>query len=313
MDIAFCINDSFIPFITVVMKSVMENNPNSSLSFYVLVDKITNRNRRCINHIVDGYTNSRCSIIKINDDRVDNLRIGKLHKCIWYRALLPDYLPSHVDKVLYLDADTLVLGEIESLFMTDLDGMALAGGLDPMSFIQTTFDRLGYEREYHYFCSGIMLINLKFWRDNGITDRIIRFASIHEDLIQYPDQDAINYVNAGNIVCLPLKYAIMDCFLTKYKSEGWLSKRELMDCLQDPRIVHFAGNAPWKREYAHRLFHDDWQRYNRMLKHPVKMKYETKGLSLAKKLLWGLSHSKDRNSERDSKEVVLKQLSFLPN
>jgi lipopolysaccharide biosynthesis glycosyltransferase len=311
MDIAFCINDSFIPFITVVMKSVMENNQNSSVSFYVLIDKISNKNRRALDRVVDGHKNYKCFIIRIDDERVEGLRIGKLHHCIWYRVLLPDYLPFHVEKVLYLDADTLVLGELESLFKMDLDGMALAGGLDPLNFSQTTFGRLGYGKENHYICSGVMLINLRFWRDNGITDKIIRFASIHRDLIQYPDQDAINSVNAGKIVYLPLRYAIMDCFLTKYKSEGWFSKRELMDCLQDPRIVHFAGNAPWKREYAHRLFHDDWQRYNRMLKYPVKMKYETKGLSLAKMLLWGLAHSKGEKCEWNSKEEVLKQLSLL--
>lgn len=291
----------------------MENNPDSSVTFYVLVDKISNKNRRCLNSVINVHKKFKCCIININDKRIDKLRVGKLHQCIWYRVLLPDYLPSYVDKVLYLDADTLVLGELDSLFMTDLDGMALAGGLDPLNFSQTTFDRLGYAKEYHYICSGVMLINLKFWRDNGITERIIRFASIHEDIIQYPDQDAINIVNVGKIVYLPLRYTIMDCFLTTYKSECWFSKRELEDCLLDPRIVHYAGNAPWKREYAHRLFHDDWQRFNRMLPHPVKMKYETKGVSLVKKLFWGMVHGKSGRCECDSKEVILKQLSLLPD
>ena len=311
MNIAFCVNDAYVSYVTVVIKSILVNT-NSPISFYLLCDKISEKSRLLLTEAIEHNTMANCEIILVCDKRIANLRIGKYHQCIWYRTLLPDYLPNNVDRVLYLDADTLVLGELESLFRMDLTGLAVAGGPDILNYSESTFIRLGCSNSGRYICSGVMLINLKYWRDNNVSDKIIKFALDNSDMICYPDQDAINFVCAGIIAFLPLKYAVMDCFLTKYKSAGWFSISELKDCLKEPRIVHFAGNAPWKIEYAHRLFHDDWQKYNMMLKHPVKMKYETKVIPLLKMFLWNLLHRKQEPAVI-TKEEVLNQLCFLNN
>ena len=309
MNITFCVNDAYIPYVTVVIKSILVNS-NSTISFYLLCDKISPKNRLLLSEAIEHYAMANCKIIIVRDKRITGLRNGKFHQCIWYRVLLPDYLPNNVDRVLYLDADTLVLGELESLFSMDLLGLAVAGGPDLLNYSESTFSRMGCRNKGIYICSGVMLINLKYWRENNVTDQIIKFALDNSSLICYPDQDAINYVCAGSVAFLPLKYAVMDCYLTKYKRAGWLSTSELKDCLKEPRIIHFAGNAPWKREYAHRLFHDDWQKYNMMLKHPVKMKYETKGIQLFKMLLWNLLHRK-KELAVITKEEVLNQFYLL--
>lgn len=312
MNIAFCINDAYVPYVTVTIKSILVNHPDSDISFYIILDDISEKNRNLLDEVTGREPLVHCYIIVVDSHKIAGLRRGNIHESIWYRILLPELLPLEVNRVLYLDADTLVMGSIKELFSIDMENTAVAGCWDPLSFYEETFERLGYEPKLGYICAGVLLVNLNYWRKYNLVDEIIRYAKKNEAIIKMKDQDSINYVCRNRKYILHLKYAVMDCFLTKYKSAGWFSISELKDCLKEPRIVHFAGNAPWKIEYAHRLFHDDWQKYNMMLKHPVKMKYETKVIPLLKMFLWNLLHRKQEPAVI-TKEEVLNQLSLLNN
>ena len=218
------------------------------------------------------------------------MRTNGIHECIWYRILLPHYLPSIVEKVLFLDADTLVLGELRELFSIDMEKCAVAGCLDPLHFTADTYTRLGYDPELGYINAGALLINLDLWRKMCLTDEIIHYVRGHEVIIKYKDQDSINYVCRKNKKLLPLKYGMMDCFL----SDNWpwpdIYSEELKECRLHPGIIHFAGNAPWAKEFCHRPFHDDWHRYNLMLSHPVRRRYINKGLPFLKMMVWKILH-----------------------
>ena len=195
-----------------------------------------------------------------------------------------------MEKVLFLDADTLVLGELRELFSIDMEKCAVAGCLDPLHFTADTYTRLGYDPELGYINAGALLINLDLWRKMCLTDEIIHYVRGHEVIIKYKDQDSINYVCRKNKKLLPLKYGMMDCFL----SDNWpwpdIYSEELKECRLHPGIIHFAGNAPWAKEFCHRPFHDDWHRYNLMLSHPVRRRYINKGLPFLKMMVWKILH-----------------------
>ena len=306
---AFCVNDAYVPYITVTIKSIQVHHPDEELVFHILTDGVSEKNRARLQDEVADAPGISCHIITVDRSKVCRLRKGKQHESVWYRVLLPEYLSDDVHRILFLDADTLVTGSLDALFELDLDGRSVAGCLDPLSFNADTFERLEYDPALKYLCAGVLMINLDYWREHGLEERIIAFATDQAERLRFWDQDAVNYVCRDTKLVLPLRYGVMSCFFWP----AWVgrigSKEELRECLLDPAIIHFAGNAPWKKELSRMLFHEDWQRYNKMLRHPVVRKYSLKGLDLLKLFAWNIVFPGKRKDRLITREKALKFIS----
>lgn len=302
---AFCVNDAYVPYITVTIKSIQVHHPDEELVFHILTDGVSEKNRARLQDEVADAPGISCHIITVDRSKVCRLRKGKQHESVWYRVLLPEYLSDDVHRVLFLDADTLVTGSLDALFDLDLDGRSVAGCLDPLSFSADTFERLEYAPELKYLCAGVLMINLDYWREHGLEERIIAFATDQAERLRFWDQDAVNYVCRDTKAVLPLRYGVMNCFFWPVWVGRIGSKEELRECLLDPAIIHFAGNAPWKKELSRMLFHEDWQRYNKMLRHPVVRKYSLKGFDLLKHFAWNILFPGKRKDRLITREKAL--------
>ena len=162
--IAFCVNDAYVPYITVVMKSVMLNNSCEIITFFIVTDYMSKKNMLLLDEVVQNNSLVNYEIVYVKDVCVNHLKKGGFPVHIWYRILLPQLLPKNLHRVLYLDADTLVTGNIKELFNIDMRNKAIAACLDPQDYIAFPFNRLGYESKLRYVCSGVLLINLDYWR-----------------------------------------------------------------------------------------------------------------------------------------------------
>ena len=306
---AFCVNDAYVPYIAVTIKSIRVHHPDEELVFHILTDGVSEKNRARLQDEVADDPGVSCHIITVDRSKVCRLRKGKQHESVWYRVLLPEYLSDEVHRILFLDADTLVTGSLDALFELDLDGRSVAGCLDPLSFNADTFERLEYDPSLKYLCAGVLMINLDYWREHGLEERIIAFATDRAERLRFWDQDAVNYVCRDTKLVLPLRYGVMSCFFWP----AWVgrigSKEELRECLLDPAIIHFAGNAPWKKELSRMLFHEDWQRYNKMLRRPVVRRYSLKGFKLLKLFAWNIVFPGKRKDRLITREKALKFIS----
>lgn len=306
---AFCVNDAYVPYIAVTIKSIRVHHPDEELVFHILTDGVSEKNRARLQDEVADDPGVSCHIITVDRSKVCRLRKGKQHESVWYRVLLPEYLSDEVHRILFLDADTLVTGSLDALFELDLDGRSVAGCLDPLSFNADTFERLEYDPALKYLCAGVLMINLDYWREHGLEERIIAFATDQAERLRFWDQDAVNYVCRDTKLVLPLRYGVMSCFFWP----AWVgrigSKEELRECLLNPAIIHFAGNAPWKKELSRMLFHEDWQRYNKMLRRPVVRRYSLKGFKLLKLFAWNIVFPGKRKDRLITREKALKFIS----
>lgn len=82
----------------------------------------------------------------------------------YYRLLLSSVLPQNLDKVLYLDCDMIVMRDIQEIFKIEIDNYALAATIDKFPYTEKHRLQLHMEVGERTFCSGIMLVNLKYWR-----------------------------------------------------------------------------------------------------------------------------------------------------
>ncbi len=299
--IAFCVNDSYASYITVPIKGMLENN-SVPIVIHVLSDYLSPRSIRQLKDLIDSYTDVELDVIIVDDSRLQGLK-DSWTIYTWYRVLLPEVLDASVHRVLYLDADVLVVNTIEELFRLDMTGKAIAGTIDFQSKDSSTYQRCGYEMDKQYVCAGVLLMNLDYWREHDIADQVVRWGSENNARIQFPDQDSINYICRDSKILLPLNYDIVDGFF----HDGYYYHnypQELRKCIKSPIIIHYAGQAPWVVELSKHLMQDEWDKYNKMLPNPVRKVYQTKGLELLKMHIWNILHSGRKQSKLLREDIL---------
>lgn len=134
------------------------------------------------------------------------------------------------DKVLYLDIDTIVKGDISSLSCFNIDDYYAAGVKDNGGFLNGHNVSLGIKDKY--MNTGVMYLNTKKIRDDELIPRF--FDVINSKNLRYPDQDAFNVVCNGNILYLSSMYnfAFNEFFqVTRHVFHQRLRK-----------IIHYTGN-----------------------------------------------------------------------
>ncbi|WP_396126164.1 glycosyltransferase family 8 protein [Anaerobacillus sp. CMMVII] len=182
--------------------------------------------------------------------------IGYITKETYFRILLPELLSSKIKKVLYLDCDLIVKKDISELWNTDIKKYILAA-VDESSMFGSGRRRrlkkeLGISKRSRYFNAGVLLLNLKKWRKDGVSERIVNYLKRHPKLT-FMDQDALNAVLHNEWHQLDYKW--------NYTTYHWDQFPHVK-----PAIIHFCGwRKPWnsdiryKEEYFKYLKSSMWE------------------------------------------------------
>ena len=132
------------------------------------------------------------------------------------RTALPLMFPD-IDKVLYLDVDTIIVQNIDELWDIDLSDYYLAAVPEPLK-----------TKVYgQYVNAGVMMLNLKKLREDGTAQKIIDL--MYAQKMDFPDQDAINKI------CKWRMYELH----TDYNVTRWTGRAI------NPKIKHWAGYTDW--------------------------------------------------------------------
>ena len=166
MDIALCHDKHYAPYAATVIASIMENNKGEDIVFHLICDDIPADTQRILTEWVISH---HCEIrfYTINADDFVGFPFEKnarLNFGAYYRLFLGEVLKD-IDKVLYLDCDLIVNGSLRELWETEIDDYALAGVRDRVNDYIHVFNRLRYPMVDGYINSGVLLINLKKWRE----------------------------------------------------------------------------------------------------------------------------------------------------
>ena len=250
---AFGINNKYSKYVRIIINSICINHPSNYLKFHILTDYISNKNIKKITKEVQQYKNAEIFIHNIDKKYFQGLYTGNWHLSTWYRVLLPEMLDTTIDRVLYLDADTIVNGDLSSLFKLNMTNNSIAGVHDLIPFAKERKEPIGISNKGKYICAGVMMMNLNFWRKNKITEKILNYARENASVLFCPDQDSINAICNESIKLLPFKYGYVREFHNK----------------KDSIIFHYSSTYPWQTIYRppHYLI---WKKYNDRAKYPVK-------------------------------------------
>lgn len=207
--IFFSTDDNYIPYLDVALRSLIEN-ASSDYDYRIIV-------------LNTGLSEESAKKVKPNERagvRIDFMDISEQLASIksrlrdvyhfsivtYYRLFIASLFPQY-DKVLYLDCDLVVLGDIARLYHTDLGDNIL--GAAPEQFVRSTGEfRLYAERALGvdpdaYVNAGVLLMNLAAYRRERIEDKFVQLITEHEFDLLDPDQAYLNYLCQGRICVLP--------------------------------------------------------------------------------------------------------------
>lgn len=178
----------------------------------------------------------------------------------YYRFLIPDCLPNY-EKVIWIDVDTIIKGDLFDLFATDLSGFLLGAvriGLTSASVNEVTRD--------DYFNAGVLLINNKLWIRERIIEKIKELTFSNN--FKCPTQDPLNIVCFERTLHLNSAYntlvfgnAKKENIQNYVSAHGYASLDKMIDCAI---ILHYVGEyKPWN--YANCYGSEYWLEFYKRL------------------------------------------------
>jgi lipopolysaccharide biosynthesis glycosyltransferase len=198
--------------------------------------------------MVEG-AGAEISFLRIPDEELEGLpTVGFTRKATWYRIFLPE-LCGDVDRILYLDADLLVIDSLAPLWELDLTGSWVGAVTNVFQHNHVHRPQaLGLAGPEVYFNAGVLLMNLAEMRRDGCTEALRSYAVENAPQLGWRDQDALNVVLGSRRLALHPRWNCMNSVLLFPQSADVFGAEAVREAREDPAIRHFEGpadNKPW--------------------------------------------------------------------
>lgn len=250
--IVIAIDNNLKYYASTMLVSLFENNKARSFHIYVVTGTEYVKDINYLFKIIDKY-NQRYTLITLSESDKNALSQLTVSMHITYfayiRLLLPKLLPVSLKKALYLDLDLLIVGDLKPLWDTDIQNYSLGAitldDREPHEELIGGQKLLNIPSTAPYLNSGVLLMNLEYFRKTNKMDEMIRFVMEHPGYIKYWDQDVINFFLYDSLLELDKCWNMDD--------HNAIAHPEIK-----PIIIHYTGyhkplsgyNAhPYKKEF----------------------------------------------------------------
>lgn len=269
--IVFGIDDGYVLPLCVVLQSLAASSfTTDNIHVIVLHESLTAEGMRTI----EFHANRLGLSVNLRPVSLPTYpAFGHVSNAAYLRLAIPALIPE-AETVLYLDADLLVLDDLGELLSWSLNGAPLAAVQDPewpvlgVSDFLLGWKDLGLPPDRQYFNSGVMLLDLAECRKSKLFDHAHQFLTDHADLIEYWDQDAINWAADDKWVRLPYRWnahAISPRIEVSdylYRGEPAVPAHQLIADERKAAVLHFTGPyKPWMDEYPEGWIKDAYRHF----------------------------------------------------
>lgn len=236
--IFYACDDRFAPYMVVSLCSMLENcSKQRDYRIHILNTGISEE----IKKIVSAMRSDNVEVCFENVSKYMRVLEGKLPirdyytKTTYYRLFIADMFP-YYDKALYLDSDTVILGDVAELFDTDIGDNYVAAAHEQAMLQVEAYGHYveqvcGIDR-HAYFNAGILLINTDMFRKKQILSRFANLLKVYNFRVTQ-DEDYLNVLCKDRVLFL---------------DSGWNMEvlGELPCTIEQTKIIHFImTNKPW--------------------------------------------------------------------
>lgn len=235
--IFYACDDGFVKYMIVSIKSLIDNaDPNKKYCIFILHDNISKEMQRLTlklanKHVSIKFVNVKRALKKIRKE----LPLRDYYsKTTYYRMFIANMFP-FLDKVIYIDSDTIVNCDIAQLYSINLANNYV-GACHEQVMVQTDVygnyveKVLGIDRN-NYFNAGVLLINCNAFRKNKVLSKFISLLNVYNFVVTQ-DEDYLNVLCHNKVLWL---------------DDGWnVEVYGNINVEEDIKIIHYIMVAkPW--------------------------------------------------------------------
>lgn len=260
LNVLYACDENYAPFAGVSMTSLFMNNRDlDHIRVYLVLDNVSEKNKIRYDELAKEYgrevvlIDARDVVEKIKALNIPMYRGSYITNA---RLFFADFLQDPIDRLLYLDCDILVVNSLRPLLEIDMQENWL--GMVRGSMMLRSKKVFSY---YAPFNSGLLLINVPQWRNEHVGDKLIEHIKNVRAQYVNPDQDLLNVVCAGHIMCLPPEYnfppihrIVSDKIYYREAKPDFYTPDQIQNAREHPVVLHtyrFLGQFPWHKDTLH--------------------------------------------------------------
>lgn len=273
MNIMYLCNDAYVYIAAVSIISLLENNKDAdNIRIFIVGEEISEDNKNKLHQTVYAYNRD---LIILDKPDIKGL-IGCEIETHWWienvfsRVFLGEVFKNHPDinKLIYIDCDTLIVGSLLDLWEIDLENHIAAGVLEAMGGFHKK--AIGLQSWEPYFNAGMILVDLNKWRKENYDEKAKDFIRKVNGEMEYADESVLNGIAATDMKIVSPKYNLtsLSVYFSIHEVQIYrkpcfhYSEEELREALEDARIIHFTSSfvdvRPWIEGSAHPYAHQ-WE------------------------------------------------------
>ncbi len=235
MNLVMSADDRYALPLGVLLISIFANkNPGYDIKVYVIDSGLSSNSKEKLQSIEKEYSFKINYLEASGQIGQEFPRIGRLNEADYYKLLAPVMI--NENRLLYLDSDMVVLGDLKSLYESELKDGAIIGATTDS---QETLIKNNFFRPIsRYFNAGLLLFDCQKYREKNIWPQALELIKKNEIKIKYGDQDIFNHLLENDWQSLPKEYDIQqDEYDPPYQGEI--------------RVLHYTGAIkPWHYSYS---------------------------------------------------------------
>lgn len=248
INLAYVCNDRYVYMLATSLESVLSNKAeDDNINIYVLNPDFTEDTISKLRTMIGkraSVTFITFDVEPFERDAPKDFHFMAYTKCLVIKEL------SHLDKVLFLDVDTIVLQSLKELFETPL-GDNYAGVVQDDQY-QEKLDLYDnkklhggiYKNVKNIFNSGVMLLNIRKCIADDIVERFLYQMKFVKHL--YGDQPIFYYLFDEKVVYVKPKWNAASLYFCKYLPFNKYiiyTENEIEEAKTNPAIIHFSGRT----------------------------------------------------------------------
>lgn len=261
LNVLYGCDNNYVPLLGVSMTSLFENNRDAeNITVYLAGMGISEENLRLLEQTAQKYDRE---IIMLDTAAAEREIVQYQCKewngslATWLRFFMLDQIPPEVDRLLWLDSDTIVQGSLSPLFEMEMENAPVACVCDSIFYFSRF--RLGLGKTEPYFNAGVILFQLPVWRRNNLLPDMMVHLKKNVSIYSFNDQDLLNDFFRGSIQKLPVGYNFQGTHLAytskqyfavyPWLPEAYYTPEEITCASKAPAVVHyfrFLGDYPWE-------------------------------------------------------------------
>lgn len=252
LNLLFCVNRKFLPLLLSCLRSIVDRGGYDQIAAYVLHSDFAPHQVEALAR--DFGEHVTFHFLSLPEETFEGFpESGRYPREIYYRLAAPLVLPQDLERILYLDVDTVILNPLRELYEMDFEGNYYIGCTHTRGFLtRLNQARLKSPRAVAYINTGVLLMNLPALRENLDMAAIRDYTTQQGKAFLLPDQDILTALYGDRVkLADPMRYNLSDRMLAFYNAEHPHERRDTHWVRSNAVVIHYCGkNKPWNDNYV---------------------------------------------------------------